>query len=303
MTSYSTPRGILLMILSSTTFCAMSVLIKLIPNIDSYKTTLFRFMIGMAVLGTAAQFGKIKLNFVNSRFLLLRGLFYGASAFLFFLSIAKLGIARGTVLSCTAPIFAAIFSVIFLREKNMWWQWLALGLAIFGVYLLFQKNEIGAAELLHIGKYELLAVAGAFFAGLSAVVIKKLHATDSTYAIFFSQSVIGLWLMIIPANLVPCSIGYIGGIVLLGVGVTSTIGQLLMIEGYRHTSVTGGSMLGNTLPVFNFVVGILFFREPMPVNCFVGSILVIISCLLVVVGKNNGRTLTASGNVGIQRMI
>jgi len=295
----STVRGVSLITLSSLAFCAMSVLIKLIPNIDSYKTTLFRFMIGMAVLGTAAQFGRIKLNFVNSRLLLLRGLFYGAGAFLFFLSISKLGIARGTILSCTAPIFAAVCGMIFLREKNAWWQWLALGLAVFGVYLLFQEKEINAAALLHVGKYEVLAVAGAFFAGLSAVVIKKLHATDSTYVIFFSQSVIGLWLMVVPANVVPCSIGYVGGVILLGVGVTAAIGQLLMIEGYRHTSVTAGSLLGMTLPVFNFLVGVLFFREHMPVNCIVGSVFVIISCLLVVVGKNNGRVLTASGNAGI----
>jgi|GEM_PF-310156 len=253
----STIRGVVLMILSSVAFCAMSALIKFIPDIDSYKTTLFRFMIGMAVLGTAAQFGKIQLRFVNGPLLLMRGVCHGAGVFLFFLSITKLGLAKGTVISNSGPIFAAVFSAIFLREKIAWWQWMALAVAVFGLYLLFLGKGAGTVGILTIGKYELLALGGALLSGISAVVIKRLHATDSTYAIFFSQCVIGLWLMIVPANVVPCAIGYVGGVILLAVGITASIGQLLMTEGYRHASVSVGSLMGMLLPVFNVIVGLL----------------------------------------------
>ncbi len=54
MSPNSSMRGIILMGLSALAFCAMSVMIKFIPDIDSYKTALFRFIIGMAVIGTAA---------------------------------------------------------------------------------------------------------------------------------------------------------------------------------------------------------------------------------------------------------
>ena len=146
------------MALSNVAFCAMSAMIKFIPDIDSYKTSLFRFMIGMAVLGTAAQFGKIQLRFVSGKLLLIRGVCHGISVFFFFLSITKLGLAKGTVISNSWPIFAAVFSTIFLREKIVWWQWLALVVAVFGLYLLFLAKGIGTASMLTIGIYELLAI-------------------------------------------------------------------------------------------------------------------------------------------------
>jgi len=43
-------------------------------------------------MGTAAQFGKIQLRFVNGPLLLMRGLCHGVSAFLFFLSITSGGL-------------------------------------------------------------------------------------------------------------------------------------------------------------------------------------------------------------------
>jgi hypothetical protein len=47
--------------------------------------------------------------------------------------------------------------------------------------------------------------------GLAIVIVRKLRATESSYAIFFSQCVIGFWLMLIPANIVPAAIGITGG--------------------------------------------------------------------------------------------
>ncbi|HNT36617.1 MAG TPA: EamA family transporter, partial [bacterium] len=97
-------KGFLLMMGANVTFCVMSGLIRNASNIDAYKTTLFRFIIGLALLGVAAIAGKIKLRFVNIRFLFLRGIFGGLAVFFFFLSIAKLGVGKGTVLNSLYPI-------------------------------------------------------------------------------------------------------------------------------------------------------------------------------------------------------
>jgi len=274
------------MVLSCVMFCAMSTLIKCVPGIDSFKTSLFRFFIGMAVLGTAALFGFIHLRFVNGRLLFLRGLFGGVAVFLFFLSIAKLGIAKGTVISFSYPIFAAVLGIVFLHEKPDWRQWLALAAALFGIILLSGSGS-GVSMLMTIGVYEILAFVGAVCAAIAVVIVKRLHDTDSIYAIFYAQCVIGLWLIVIPANLVPCSIGYLGGAILLGIGLTATAAQLLMTEGYRYTSVSVGSLLCMILPVFNFLIGVLVFHEPMPLRAVVGSIIVIASCMLVIMIKNH----------------
>ena len=50
-------KGIILILSSSVAFCVMSALVKYASNIEPYKTTLFRFIIGLGILGTGALFG------------------------------------------------------------------------------------------------------------------------------------------------------------------------------------------------------------------------------------------------------
>ena len=128
---------------------------------------------------------------------------------------------------------------------------------------------------------------GAIFSGIAVVSIKRLHETDSTYAIFFAQCVVGLWLMIIPANLVPRAIGYFGGILLLGIGIFATVGQLLMTEGYRYLSVTSGSLLSMLVPVLNFFAGVVVFHEHLSLWAIVGSLLILTSCIAITVDQES----------------
>ena len=66
--------GILIMSLSSLLFSVMSGLIRYAEGIDPFKTSLFRFAIGMALLGTGAILNRINLSFRKSRLLFFRGI-------------------------------------------------------------------------------------------------------------------------------------------------------------------------------------------------------------------------------------
>jgi drug/metabolite transporter (DMT)-like permease len=276
-----TAKGVELMVAANVFFCLMSALVKYVSNIDSYKTTLFRFVVGLGLLGTAALFGKIKLEFVHGPFLFLRGLFGSIAVFIFFLSITKLGIAKATVLICSYPIFASIFSAIFLKEKMGILKLTAILMAFAGIYLITMDNSAGLFSLAALGKYELITILGAVLSGIAVVFVKKLHDTDSSYAIFFAQCIIGLWLVIIPASATHCVIGYWGAIILVCIGVISAVGQLLMTEGYRHVTVTTGSLLAMLVPVLNYFVGVIIFNEAISLRSIIGTAIVIVSCTVV----------------------
>jgi len=278
-----TLKGLLLMGGSAVAFCVMSSLVKYASFIDPSLTTLFRFIIGLGLLGIAALFGKLNLHFVNGWLLFFRGLTGGAGVFFLFLSIVKLGIAKGTIISYSYPIFASIMSFFFLKEKIGVLKWVAIAIAFVGIYLLTGERISGITTFGTFGKYEALALVGAILSGMAVVSIKRLHETDSTYAIFFAQCVVGVWLMIIPANLLSRAIGYSGGVFLLGIGVFATIGQLLMTEGYRYLSVAPGSLLSLFVPVLNFCAGVLIFNERLSAGAIVGSILILTSCIAVTV--------------------
>ncbi|KPK43683.1 MAG: hypothetical protein AMJ65_05205, partial [Phycisphaerae bacterium SG8_4] len=196
-------KGIALMLSSTAAFCLMSGLVRYASDIDPYKTTLFRFIVGLGILGTAALFGRIKLRFVDGPRLLLRGLFGGTAILIFFFSISKLGVGKGTVLIYSFPIFGSIFSSIFLKERMGVVRFGAILTAFGGIYLLAADNGESLSSPSAIGKYELLAILGAMFGGSALVLVKKLHDTDSSYAIYFAQCVIGLWVVVVPANIVP----------------------------------------------------------------------------------------------------
>lgn len=280
-------KGILLILASTAAFCLMSGLVRYASDIDPYKTTLFRFIVGLGILGTAALLGKIKLRFVNGPLLLFRGLTGGIAILILFFSISKLGVGKGTVLIYSFPIFGSIFSSIFLKERIGVIRFGAILMAFAGIYLLAADNGQGLLLLGVLGKYELIAIFGAMLGGVALVSVKKLHDTDSSYAIYFAQCVIGLWIVVVPANIVSCSIGISGGLLLVAIGATSTVGQLLSTEGYRYVQVATGSLLGMLVPVLNYFLGVVVFGEVISWRSVVGSAIVLGSCVVVLLKSNN----------------
>jgi drug/metabolite transporter (DMT)-like permease len=139
--------------------------------------------------------------------------------------------------------------------------------------------------LLVFGRYELLAVLGAVIAGISITLIRKLHDTDDSLAIYFSQCIVGMWLVIMPAFKGDVVIELKAVFILLGMGVSITIGQLLMTQGMKYVPVKIGSLLLLLEPVLCYIAGVLIFGEPLTFVCLLGSVLVIGSCAIVLAGR------------------
>jgi drug/metabolite transporter (DMT)-like permease len=270
------------MVVSTLAFSVMSALLKVASDISPFKTVLFRFAVGLGLLGLAALWGKIRLEFVRSRLLFFRGLIGGTAVFILFLSIVKLGVGKGTLFCYSYPVFASIFSGLFLRERIRPLKWCFIAGAFLGIYFLTAgKSGVHSAGN-PLGWYEILALIGAVLSGIAIVMVKKLHNTDSSYSIFFSQCLVGFWLFVVPANMAADAGGMSEGMLLLSIGVVAAVAQLLMTEAYRHLKVTTGALMNMLVPVINFVMGIVIFREPFSGAEIAGAALTISSCVLVI---------------------
>ncbi|TLX77639.1 DMT family transporter [Labilibacter sediminis] len=279
----SSVKGYLLIFGSVLSFAVMSALVKSIPNVDSTITTFVRFAVGVGILGILALTKKVKLNFNHSPLLLLRGLTGGLAVFLLYFTIVKIGVGKATVFVYSYPIFATLLSVIIFKEKVKFIQWLFVIMAFVGVFMLSVKEGV---DITQISIYELLAICGALLSAVSVILVKKLHNSDSSYAIFFSQSIVGFWLFLFPANINSHQSDLSVGVILIAVGVVSAVGQLIMTEGYKYVQVSKGSTMHMMVPVINIALGYWLFEEAFTTKEWIGATMVIGACIGVVSFKS-----------------
>ena len=276
--------GTTYMLTSCIGFCAMTVLVKLADaaGLHAFAIVFYRFAVSILLLLAVAAVGRARLRFVNLRILFLRGFVGGTGVLFFYLAITKLGIAKGTVLAYSYPIFTAVFSASLLKERIGPAKALLIAIAFAGLCLLAYWKAAGAASPWELGRFELLGVFGAICGGLAVVYIKQLHDTDTSYAIFFAQSAVGAVIAFVPAAGVGMAIEPRIVWLLVGLGIATSAGQLLMTEGFKYIGATTGSLLGMLVPVANLFVGVLLFNEQLSLPAISGSVMVILSCTLVV---------------------
>ncbi|HAH22311.1 MAG TPA: hypothetical protein DCL77_00825 [Prolixibacteraceae bacterium] len=273
-------KGILLTLGSVVFFALMAVLVKAIPNVSSYQTTFFRFAIGVGIMGLLSLFGIVKLKFNDKKNLFWRGLVGGVAVYLFYLAILELGVGKGSVYIYSYPIFATLFSMIILKEKVEPVKFIVIFISFAGLILL---SLGGKGSLAGIGLYELIAIAGSVITGLAVVFVKKLHDSDNSYAIFFSQCIVGFWMFLIPSGATQAKGSVTELLLLVLVGIVATIGQLFMTEGYRYVNVATGSLLQSMVPVFNLLSGWLIFHEQFSPIEMSGAFVIVSSCFALVI--------------------
>jgi drug/metabolite transporter (DMT)-like permease len=273
--------GIAMMLSSAVLFSVMSLLIRSAQGVDSFLTSFVRFAVGAAVVGTFALAGRMELRFVNKPILLLRGLLGGIAVYLFFLSINKIGMARGSVISNSFPLFATLGSAVLLKEKVKPVSWLFLGMTLVGVVLLGGNGTLFSWDLWYV-----ISFFGAVLAGLAIVCIRVLTRTDGPNAIFMSQSLVGFWIVIVPAFGRTSALDGTTAFILLGIGLCAAAAQLLMTKAYEYLEVSTGSLLNMLTPLINVIIGALVFHETLGVQALVGIALILGSCAFIIrIGK------------------
>ena len=273
-------KGILLTLGSVVFFALMAVLVKAIPHVSSYQTTFFRFAIGVGIMGVLCLFGIVNLKFNDKKNLFWRGLVGGVAVYLFYLAIIKLGVGKGSVYIYSYPIFATLFSMLILKEKVEPIKFIVIFISFAGLILL---SVGGKGSLAGMGIYELIAIAGSIITGLAVVFVKKLHDSDNSYAIFFSQCIVGFWMFLIPSGATQAKGNMTELLLLVLVGIVATIGQLFMTEGYRYVNVATGSLLQSMVPVFNLLSGWLIFHEQFSTIEMSGAFVIVGSCFALVI--------------------
>ncbi|MFK8059787.1 MAG: DMT family transporter [Polaribacter sp.] len=248
-------KAILFMIISVIAFAIMNAVVKELNSFSVYQIVFFRsfgtlvITIPLTIKSKTLFFGK------NKKLLFLRGFLGVISLTCFFQSLNYLSIGTAVSLRYTSPIFAAIFSLFFLKEKIKPIQWFLFLIAFIGVLII---KGFGT-ELNSLGL--LLILLSAISLGFIFIVIRMIGNSENPLVIinyFMLMAFIFGGLMSINNWKNPSLDQWL---LLLSLGVFGFIGQLLMTKALQLYKTTVIAPLKYLEAVFVIIIGATWFKE------------------------------------------
>ena len=279
------------MLFASLCFAFMGGFAKELSNhLDSLEIVFFRNVAGVILVSMTLYKSPLKQIGGKPWLLFFRG-FMGFCALLaFFYNIAHIPLAEAMTYSKAAPIFTAIFALIFLKEKIGTYGWIAIFLGFAGMIFIMKPSGIGGFD-----KYDILGMFSAIGAALAYTSIRELRKYYDTRSIVLSFMVIGtlgpvVLLLISQFFTISWLYSMFGEFVMpsgvlwlyiIGMGVFATLAQTYMTKAYGVTNAGVVGAISYSNIIFSILVG-LYLGDMFPdfLTLF-GIILIVLSGVLV----------------------
>ena len=262
------------MVLSTIAFTVMNGLLKYLTHYSGYQLVFFR-SIGSLFFTFGFLLSKgIPILGTNRKLLVLRGLLGSTSMLLFFIAVHYMPIGSAVALRYIAPIFAAVFAILFLKEKVKPIQWFFFVFSFFGVLVLKGFDD----NIAPIGL--ILVLLSSVFSGSVYIVIRKIGLKEHPVVI---------------VNYFLCIAAIIGGvlsifnwtplraadfILLLSLGVFGYFGQVFMTKAFQMGETNIIAPIKYIEVVFVMIIGAGFLGENYSLYSFIGIAMIITGLLL-----------------------
>lgn len=199
-------------------------------------------------------------------------------------AITTVGMGVASVLLYSAPIWVALFGVIFQGEQINKQKWLALLLALTGIILI---GGIYNIDQIRLGSLGLAAGLGAGL-GYAAYIILNKKASQSGYSTWtvnaFGLGIGALVLLIFqePIELMQTITNPSAIIWLILLGIIPTLGGgLAFYSGLQKIPAVNASIVATFEPVVAIILGWLIFSEILDLPQILGVIFIIGSVILI----------------------
>ncbi|MGI9480711.1 MAG: DMT family transporter [Hyphomicrobiaceae bacterium] len=266
-------RATLLMLLAMTSFSAMAVLIRLAAeSIHALEIVFFRNLFALVLLLPVLWSNGIgMLRTQQVGLYSLRAVLNILGMFAGFTALTLIPLAEATALSFTAPLFVTIGAVLVLGEVVRMRRIAALAVGFLGV-LVVVGPQIG-----NVSVGTLLALANAMLLALTALVVKRLTATEPVEAIILWMVLISTPLSFVPALFVwqwPDAVTFFYLVCLAGAG---TLGHFCWTKAYSLAEVTQLQPLEFVRLPLTAVAGYLIFIEHPAAAVWLGGAIIFLS--------------------------
>lgn len=157
-----------------------------------------RFSIGALGLGAIVAWREGRSGFVIVQPVLhlARGVALAFGSLCFFLAIFVMPLAEATTITFINPVFAALFSMLFLKERAPRAIWVAMALGFVGVVLVLRPNvmAIGAMGVLPLGSAVAMAglmVLNRMAVGTGSLIVMQFSVSLTTALILVAAALAG----------------------------------------------------------------------------------------------------------------
>ncbi|KUP05182.1 transporter [Bacillus coahuilensis p1.1.43] len=200
-----------------------------------------------------------------------------------FMALEKTSATNVGLISTLNMFSIAACSYLFLKEKMNSLQFISMLLSLVGVLLVLSKGDLQTILSLQFNPGDLFMVAAVLMWGIYSVCSKWAMKMVSPMMSILYSGIFGLVVMIPFAvnrfHIVTIDVPFLQAILYTGL-ISTVLCMVLWNVGVKHLGPSTSGLFLNFNPIFTAMLAFLFLGEKMTVMQAVGSIIVIIGCVL-----------------------
>jgi drug/metabolite transporter (DMT)-like permease len=274
-------RPALAMVASALSFSLMGVCVKQVGGrIPAAEVVLARALVSVVLSWVLVRRAGLSPWGQRRGLLIWRGAIGSVALLCVYIALTELPLASATVLQYLYPTFTTLLAWLVLGEQLNRRRLLAVLVGWSGVVLVAQPAQLlgGAASL--AAPAVLIAVAGAFCTALAYVSVRSLARSEHPLVIVFYFPLVAIPLSLPLVLLNPVRPTAVELLWLLGVGVFTQLGQVLLTSGLAALPAARATAISYVQVVFAGLWGWLVFAESVDGWTVAGAALVLAATLL-----------------------
>ncbi len=279
------------MVCGSLSFAIMATLSHLLrEDYDWRLIALSRAFLALVLALLLGLVGRIQFAVLQPRTLWIRSLSGSLSLVCGFYSLTHLPVSEALTLTHLFPVWVALLSWPLYKEAPSAQVWLSVASSVAGVVLI-QQPHVGAADIAAAaspsesrfpdsGFAVFVAVFSSFWTAVAMLGLHRLRDLDPRAIVAHFSAVstvfcLVAWLGFERAALETFTIRWSTPLVLLGVGVSATIGQLFLTKAFAAGPPAKVAVVGLTQVVFAVAFEVVFERRTYNARTLLGMLFIL----------------------------
>ena len=250
---------------------------------------LYRFAFATLALGVILLIDgqSFRINRRDIPSLLLLAFFYLISAVFLFWGYKFMASGIATTLHFMYPVLTTLIMMLFFREKKSIWRFMAIALAVAGVFFLSQSRD-DSGSITFIGIFIVLLSAlgyALYLVTVSQLKVGQMKGLRLTFYVFLFGTLLLFIGIGTTGHTQPIpNLHTAGNLVMLAI-IPTVISNLALVRAVKCIGSTLTSVLGAMEPVTAVCVGIFMFGEPFTNSVGLGIILIITAVTVIILKR------------------